>query len=272
MAASNLYAIIAGVGPGTGPLIAPSPSLLFKPSDKHPGRSIALKFAAAYPTVFLLARSADSYDPIVSEIKASGRNAVGISTDVASPSSVSSAFKTIAAQTTDKNLAAAIFNVGGKFVRKPFLELTEEEYASGFEANGRGLFNFAQGALPLLLNTAALSPAALNPPSLLLTGATASIRGSALCSSFASGKFALRATAQSLAKEFGPKGVHVAHAIIDGAIDGPRFRGMEIKVNTGSDDSIIQPDAIADAFWWLHAQPRSAWTHEIDIRPFDEKF
>ncbi|KFY37309.1 hypothetical protein V495_07248, partial [Pseudogymnoascus sp. VKM F-4514 (FW-929)] len=96
MAASNFYAIIAGVGAGTG-------------------RSLALKFSATYPTVFLLARSPESYESIVKEIKASGRNAIGISTDVASASSVSAALKTIAAETANQNLAAAVYNVGGKF-------------------------------------------------------------------------------------------------------------------------------------------------------------
>ncbi|KFY97317.1 hypothetical protein V498_02138 [Pseudogymnoascus sp. VKM F-4517 (FW-2822)] len=253
MAASNLYAIIAGVGGGTG-------------------RSLALKFSAAYPTVYLLARTPDSYDSIVNEIKASGRNAVGISTGVSSASSVSSALKTIAAENANKNLAAAIYNVGGKFVRKPFLELTEEEYSAGFEASGRGFFNFAHGTLPLLLETAALKEAAPNPPSLLITGATASLKGSAQCASFASGKFALRATAQSLAREFGPQGVHVAHAVIDGVIDTPRLKESGWKVNEGKEDGTIKPDAIADAYYWLHTQPRSAWTQEIDIRPFVEKW
>ena len=246
--------------------------MLSKHSDNQPGRSLALKFSAAYPTVFLLARSPESYDSIVKEIKASGRNAVGISTDVSSSASVSAALKTIAAETANKNLAAAIYNVGGKFIRKPFLELTEEEYSSGFEAGGRGFFNFAHGTLPLLLETAALSPAPPNPPSLLVTGATGSVRGSAQFASFASGKFALRGTTQSLAREFGPKGVHVAHAIIDGVIDTPRIREAGWTVNGGEKDGTINPDAIADAYYWLHTQPRSTWTQEIDIRPFVEKW
>jgi len=111
-----------------------------------------------------------------------------------------------------------------------------------------------------------------NPPTLVLTGATASVKGSAQCASFAAGKFAMRATGQSLAREFGPKGVHVAHAIIDGGIDTPWGRDLGRVVNGGVEDGAISPDAIADAYWYLHTQPRSTWTQEIDIRPFVEKW
>lgn len=125
------------------------------------------------------------------------------------------------------------------------------------------------------------------PPSLIITGATASVKGSAQFGSFAAGKFALRALGQSLAREFGPKGVHVAHAIIDGIIDTPNTK--HYNVNNGSEDGKINPQAvrivtrcglstiltciqIADAYWFLHSQPRSAFTQEIDIRPSAETF
>ena len=103
-----------------------------------------------------------------------------------------------------------------------------------------GIFNFAQATLPLLLESVESSP---NPPSLILSGATASLRGSASSASFASGKFALRATGQSLAREFGPKGVHVAHAILDGVIDIPRTHNW--PVNGGVEDGKISPDAVS---------------------------
>merc|ERR1711939_406491 len=129
------------------------------------GRSVAIKFAQTYP-VALLARNPANYESIVKEFKG-------------------------------KNLAAAVYNVGGKFVRKPFLELSLEEYEAGYEANGKGFFLFAQAVLPGLLSSVPTSP---HPPSLIITGATASLRGGANMSSFASGKFALRATGQSLAR------------------------------------------------------------------------
>lgn len=102
-----------------------------------------------------------------------------------------------------------------------------------------GLFHFAQASIPLLLSAVPTSP---YPPSLILTGATASMRGSALCGSFASGKFAMRALGQSLAREFGPKGIHVAHAIIDGGIDIPRTKDW--VMNDGKPDGKISPDAV----------------------------
>jgi len=246
-AANNFYSIVAGVGAGTG-------------------RSVALKFAKTYPVV-LLARNPENYESIVKEIKSSGGQAIGISTDVSSASSVKSAFAEIQKEFTGKKLAAAIFNVGGRFIRKPFLELTEDEYVAGYEANGRGFYLFAQATLPLLLDSVDSSP---HPPSLIITGATASLRGSATMSSFASGKFALRATGQSLAREFGPKGVHVAHAIIDGVIDIPRTHDW--PVNGGVPDGKISADAIADSYWYLHTQPRSHFTQELDVRPYVEKF
>jgi NAD(P)-dependent dehydrogenase (short-subunit alcohol dehydrogenase family) len=141
-------------------------------------------------------------------------------------------------------------------VRKPFLELSLEDYEAGYEANGfvayfndnevarltdcrKGFFLFAKAVLPLLLDAVDTSP---HPPSLIITGATASLRGSATMSSFASGKFALRATGQSLAREFGPKGVHVAHAIIDGVIDIPRTKEW---LKDAGPDAKIDSDAVS---------------------------
>ncbi|MCJ1290197.1 hypothetical protein MMC34_001733 [Xylographa carneopallida] len=242
---SSALAIIAGVGPGTG-------------------AALAKKFAKEYPVV-LLARNPSNYDSLVEEIEKSGGKAVGISTDVSSPESVEEAFKKIKSISTE--VAAGIFNVGGKFIRKPFLELGLEDFEAGYEANGKGAFLFSQQILPLLLKTVSTSPA--HPPTLIFTGATASMKGSAGMSSFATGCFAKRALAQSLAREFGPKGVHVGHAIIDGVIDIPRTK--EYKVSD-EPDAKISADAIADAYWHLHTQPRTTFTNELDIRPYVEKW
>ncbi|KAL9611582.1 MAG: hypothetical protein Q9167_003771 [Letrouitia subvulpina] len=241
------FAIIAGVGPGTG-------------------ATVARKFAASYP-VALLARNPANYEDVVEEIQSSGGKAIGVSTDVSDAASVKNAFSKINSEFGDAKLAAAVFNVGGRFIRKGFLDLTQEEFESGWEANGRGAFLFSQSALPLLL--ASTDSPLQHPPTLIFTGATAAFKGSALCASFSTGKFALRSLSQSLAREFGPKGIHIAHVNVDGVIDIPRTK--EWLKDLGP-EAKIKPEAIADTYWFLHTQPRTAFTQEIDIRPAVEKW
>lgn len=183
------------------------------------------------------------------------------------PTSVKAAFEKIKEQAGDAHLAAAVYNVGAGYVKKPFLELTLKEYTGGFESNAVGFFNLAQATLPSLL---AAVPSSLYPPTILVTGATAALRGVTQNAPFASGKCSLRVTAQSLAKEFGPQGVHISHLIVDGGIDTPW--GKDRVSNEGKEDGKIKPAAIADAYWWLHTQPRSSFTFEIDIRSFIEKW
>ena len=116
MAAQKAWAVIAGVGPGTG-------------------ASVARKFAKSYP-VALLARKPDNYEPVVEEIESAGGKAIGISADVSDALSVNNAFEKLKSEMNGAPLAAAIFNVGGRFIRKPFLELSEEDFLAGMEANG----------------------------------------------------------------------------------------------------------------------------------------
>ncbi|KZZ94942.1 NAD(P)-binding domain protein [Moelleriella libera RCEF 2490] len=165
-------------------------------------------------------------------------------------------------------LAAAVYNANAGFAFKSFLDLTPQDLNTSLGTAANGLFYFAQQAIPQLL--AAVSSSPPHPPSLIVTGATAAVRGSAKFATFAAGKFAQRAITQSLAREFGPQGVHVALAIIDGGIDTPW--GKEYAANNGVEDGKIAPEAIAESYWQLHAQHRSAFTHELDIRPYVEKF
>ena len=109
--------------------------------------------------------------------------------------------------------------------------------------------------------------------SIFFTGATASIRGGARFSAFAGAKFALRALAQSMARELGPKGIHVGHVVVDGQIDSDAVRArFPDRVAKMSEEGLLVPNAIAEAYWNLHCQPRSAWTWEIDIRPWTERW
>jgi NAD(P)-dependent dehydrogenase (short-subunit alcohol dehydrogenase family) len=135
-----------------------------------------------------------------------------------------------------------------------------------------GGFLFARAALPLLLD-APDTPDATSAGSLLFTGATASLRGRPPFAAFASAKAGLRSLAQSLAREFGPRGVHVAHVVIDGGIDGERLRSAAPqRAESAGTDGLLQPDAIAESYWQLHNQARSAWTQELDLRPWREPF
>ena len=278
--ASRPFAIIAGVGPGTG-------------------AALARRFAQSYP-VALLARNPSNYDSLVTEINNSGGRAIGIATDVSSGEDVRRAISQIetelggggsggngqGAEGKKVGCAAAVFNASGQFFRKGLLDLTEEEFTAGYEVSCKGAFLFSQAVLPLLLrraeetsNASTTTTTTSNnnksdstpsyPPTLIYTGATASVKASALMSSFATGKWAMRALAQSVAREFAPKGIHVAHAIIDGVIDIPRTKEW---LKDQPAEAKISAEGIAEAYWNLHAQPVTAFTNEIDVRPMLEKW
>ncbi|KAI1322937.1 NAD(P)-binding protein [Xylariaceae sp. FL0255] len=244
---SKLFAVIAGVGPGTG-------------------RATALRFAKAYPVV-LMARRPESYQDAVSEIEKAGGEAVGISADVSDVKSMETAFEAIKTQLPGLKCAAAVYNVASGYGAKPFLEATPADLEDSLSGSTRGFFNFAQKTIPLLLDAV---PEAEHPPTLLITGASSSIRGSAKFGTMAAGMFGRRALTQSLAREFAPQGVHVVHTIIDGIIDLEKSKGF--VVNGGVEDGKLKPESIAETYWYLHTQPRSTFTQELDLRPYVEKF
>ncbi|PSK59203.1 hypothetical protein B9Z65_3527 [Elsinoe australis] len=245
---SKAWAVVAGVGPGTG-------------------ATVARKFSLQYP-VALLARNPDNYEPFVKEINNAGGKAIGISTDVSDANSIKNAFQKIESEFGSHGCAAAIFNASGRFFRKSVLELSEEEFTAGYDVSCKGAFLFSQAALPHLLKVAGDS-STQHPPTLIYTGATASVKSNALMSSFSTGKYAMRALSQSVAREFAPKGVHVAHAIIDGVIDIPRTKEW---LKDQPPEAKISAEGIADAYWNLHIQPKTAFTNEVDIRPMLEKW
>ncbi|KAI1860028.1 uncharacterized protein JN550_011712 [Neoarthrinium moseri] len=244
---SKFYAVVLGAGPGTG-------------------RACAIRFSKAYPVV-LLARSSQSYQDTVKEINDGGGKAIGIDTDATSVESLNAAFETIKKELPDHKLAAAICNAAAGLKPQPFIEIKPEQLETSIDVNIRGFFNFAQKTLPLLEESVSTSK---YPPTLIVTGATASVKGSSGFSVFAAGKWAKRAMTQSIAREYQPKGVHIAHAVIDGVIDIPRTAGY--KVNGGVEDGKIRADSIAETYWSLHTQHRSGFTWEVDIRPFVEKW
>ncbi|KAF3914133.1 hypothetical protein AA313_de0207686 [Arthrobotrys entomopaga] len=249
MATKKAFAVVAGVGPGTG-------------------AAIAKKFASLY-SVVLLARSPASYEATAKEINEAGGTAIGFSADVQDETSVKNAFEEASKKFAGIPLAAAIYNVGGVFVRKPFMEQTVDDFKLGYQTSVLGAFIFAQTALPHLLKSAKSSPALEYPPSLFFTGATGALKGSPYLQSFSPGKFAQRSLTQSLAKEFGPEGVHVSHLVVDGIIDTPMTKGW---LKDGPEGNKIEPDAIAETYLALHKQPKTTWTWELDVRPYVEKW
>ena len=161
-------------------------------------------------------------------------------------------------------LAVAIHNAGG-MEPAPFMQVTEERFTRHWREHALGGFQLAQAALPPLLQHGG--------GSLFFTGASASLRGKAKVAAFAAAKGALRNLAQSIAREYGPQNIHVGHIVIDGGIAGDRLlsRAPQLREQRG-EDGLLGPDAIAEAFWNLHQQQRSAWTLELDLRPWSESF
>lgn len=161
-------------------------------------------------------------------------------------------------------IEAAVFNIGAN-VNFPITEMTARVY--------RKVWEMAAFAGFLMGREVARNMVARGRGTILFTGATASLRGGPGYSAFAGAKFALRALAQSMARELGPKNVHVAHVVIDGAIDSKFIRENLPDVDAKRDeDAILSPDAIAANYVMLHKQPRSAWTHELDLRPWKENW
>ena len=160
-------------------------------------------------------------------------------------------------------IEVAVFNVGGN-VRFPIRETTLRIYTKVWEMCA--LAGFLNG------REAARVMAPRSRGTILFTGATASVRGGSGFSAFAGGKHALRALAQSMARELGPEGIHVAHVVVDGAIDTDwtRSRAPDQYESRKAEQRILNPASIAENYWMLHAQPRDAWTHELDVRPWAE--
>lgn len=232
-------AAVLGVGPGLG-------------------ASVAHRFAREGFAVALMARSEESVAGAREEIEGDGGTALPVPTDATDPASIASAFETIRADLDDAEVF--VYNAGA-FEMGGILEIEPERFDECFRANCAGAFYAAREVLPAMVER--------GRGTILLTGATAALRGSARFSALAVGKFGLRALAQSMAREFGPQGVHVAHVIIDGQINTPRVRGM---YPDREEHTMLSSDAIAETYWQLHSQDPTAWTLELDLRPSVESF
>jgi NAD(P)-dependent dehydrogenase (short-subunit alcohol dehydrogenase family) len=223
---------------------------------------VARRFAKEGYTVCVARRTATALKPLVDQITVEGGKAVAFGLDARREDQVVNFFHQIEAEVGP--VEVLVFNVGGN-VRFPVLETTAQKYFKVWEMCAMAGFLAGREAARLMLPR--------GRGTLLFTGATASLRGAAGFSAFAGGKAALRALAQSMARELGPKGLHVAHVVIDGMIDTAFTREhFAQRVEEVGPDGILNPDHIADAYWWLHEQPRDAWTFELDLRPSAERW
>lgn len=238
-------AVVVGVGPQRGL-----------------GAALARRFAAEGRVVFIAGRTEARLRLIEEEIRKLGGVAVSLVTDASNSFQVESLFDAVdssglaldlVACTVDRNLAAGL------------LETEVEMFSALWEANCLAAFLVGKAAVARMQRQGF--------GTLIFTGASASLRARPPFTAFASAKFALRALAQGMAREFGPQGVHVIHVVLDGVIDGDRARRQFPEVVAAKGESgLLKPESIADIYWRLHCQPPDAWTHEMDIRPYKEGF
>lgn len=225
------------------------------------GAALARRFAKEGLRVILAARSAKRLDAIAAAIKDAGGRALAHAADATREADVIALFNSAAAE---GDLRLVVYNVGGNAMT-PLLETEAAVFKSIWRQNALGGFLVGQAGARKMLPS--------EEGTILYTGATASLRARPPFAAFASAKAALRAVALGFAREFGPQGLHVAHVVIDGVIKGDYARrNFPDFVRAKGRDGLLDPDAIADAYWALHRQQKSAWTHELDLRPFKEPF
>jgi NAD(P)-dependent dehydrogenase (short-subunit alcohol dehydrogenase family) len=230
------------------------------------GGAIAKRFAAAGYTVFIARRNGEKLEPLKHEIEAAGGRVFARSLDARDEEQMIAFF---AAAEAEAPLEVCIFNIGAN-VSFPLIETTARVFRKVWEMACFSGFLAGREAARIMVPR--------GRGSIFFTGATGGLRGGAGYAAFASAKFGLRAVAQSAARELGPQGIHVAHLIIDAGVDTAwvrqliRERGGEDALNAIKPDQLMRPEAVAEAYWALHQQPRDAWTFEQEIRPFAEKW
>ena len=224
------------------------------------GGAIARRFAREGFAACVVRRNGDKLAPLVETIREQGGEAHPFRVDARKEEQVEDLVAGI--ERDIGPIEVAVFNIGAN-VRFGVTETTSRVYYKVWEMGCFAGFltgrETARQMLPRGRGT------------ILFTGATSSLRGGAGYAAFAGAKHALRALAQSMAREYGPRGIHVAHVVIDGAIDTEWIReNCPERYELKAQDGILDPDDIAENYWMLHTQPRAAWTHELDLRPWRE--
>jgi NAD(P)-dependent dehydrogenase (short-subunit alcohol dehydrogenase family) len=225
------------------------------------GAAIAKRFAQRGFTVVVTGRSPDRLARVVEHIEASGAKALAAPGDATREDQLLDILNRIEGL---GSLDVGIYNAGNA-VWGPTLELNNAVFEDAWRVCCLGGFMFAREVAKSMLRR--------GHGTILFTGATASLRGKPQFAAFASAKAGLRMVSQSLARELQPQGIHIAHVVIDGSIEGEKIRKAlpDYAMKKGP-DGLLDLDAIADSFWYLHQQHRSAWSHEIDLRPYVEAF
>lgn len=238
-------AVILGVGPEQGL-----------------GASLACCFAEKGLQVFIAGRSEDKLNKVADKIRQQGGSVSCVVADATVEPDVADLFNIVRIE--GYNIDIAAYNVDSN-IPSPLLETDIETFTELWQQNCLGAFLFGKEAINAMK--------ARQQGTLFFTGATASLRAKPPFTAFASAKAGLRALAQGIAREFSPQGIHVVHAIIDGVIDGERARKQFPDfVKVKGSDGLLQLDAVVETYWAIHKQHPSAWTHELDLRPFKEPF
>ena len=238
------------------------------------GGAVAKRFASEGYVACVTRRTLDKLQPLLDDIRKAGGVAHGFGSDARKEDEVISLIDHI--ESSIGPIDVLVFNIGANSpssilteTARRYTKMWEMACLAGF-LNGREV---AKRMVSREKDTNQETSGIAHQGTIIFTGATASLRGSANYAGFSGGKMALRGLAQSMARELGPLGIHVAHTIIDGAIDTEFIRTLfPDKYALKEQGGILNPDHIADAYWMLHQQPRDAWTHELDLRPYMEKF
>jgi NAD(P)-dependent dehydrogenase (short-subunit alcohol dehydrogenase family) len=230
------------------------------------GAGVARRFAKGGYKVCIARRDAAKSAGLLDELKAAGCEAHAFSVDARNEAEVQELFAKV--ETTIGPIEVCLFNAGSN-VSKPLLETTEKLFFKAWELACYAGFLVGREAAKHMLTR--------GRGTMLFTGATASVRGSKGFAAFSSAKFGLRAVAQAMARELGPKNIHVVHLLIDAGVDSEAIH-QRMKAASGVDakdipaDSLTKTSSIAEAYWFAHQQSRDGWTHELDLRPATEKW
>lgn len=226
------------------------------------GGAIAKRFAREGYVACVTRRSAEKLQPLVDEIRAAGGEAYGFASDARKEEAVAELVETI--ERDIGPIEAFVFNIGAN-VPCSILDETARKYFKVWEMACFSAFLTGQAVARRMVTR--------GRGTILFTGATAGLRGAANFAAFAGAKHGVRALAQSMARELGPRNIHVAHVVVDGAIDTAFIRDSFPEMYARkAQDGILDPAHIADNYWFLHAQPRDAWTFELDLRPWMERW